>query len=60
VDDVTTTGSSVLQVVEAARVEGAIIETVLTVVDRLEGAAANLAEHGVNLVPLTTADDYGL
>ena len=60
VDDVTTTGSSVLQAVEAARAEGAIVETVLTVVDRLEGAAANLAKRGVNLVPLTTADDYGI
>jgi orotate phosphoribosyltransferase len=60
VDDVTTTGSSVLQAVEAARAEGAIVETVLTVVDRLEGAAANLAKRGVKLVSLTTADDYGL
>ena len=60
VDDVTTTGSSVLQAVEAARAEGAIVETVLTVVDRLEGAAANLAKRGVNLVPLTKADDYAI
>jgi orotate phosphoribosyltransferase len=60
VDDVTTTGSSVLQAVEAARAEGAIVETVLTVVDRLEGAAANLAKRGVHLVPLTTADHYSL
>jgi orotate phosphoribosyltransferase len=60
VDDVTTTGSSVLQAVEVARSEGAIIGTVLTVVDRLEGAATNLAKHGINLVPLTTAAHYGL
>jgi orotate phosphoribosyltransferase len=60
VDDVTTTGASVLQAVEVARAEGAIVETVLTVVDRLEGATANLAERGVKLVPLTTADQYAL
>ena len=60
VDDVTTTGASVLQAVEAARAEGAIVETVITVVDRLEGAVANLARHGVRLIALTTADDYEL
>jgi orotate phosphoribosyltransferase len=60
VDDVTTTGASVLQAVEIARAEGATVDTVLTVVDRLEGATANLAAHRVKLVPLTTADEYGL
>ena len=60
VDDVTTTGSSVLQAVEAARAEGAIVETVLTVVDRLEGAVANLAKHEAKLIALTTAADYDI
>ncbi len=54
----TTTGNSVLRAVEAAREAGAKVETVVTIVDRLEGAAANLASHDLRLVALTTARDY--
>ncbi|MCD6042247.1 MAG: pyrE [Burkholderiales bacterium] len=60
VDDVTTTGHSVLQAVEAARAAGAVIGTVVTVVDRLEGAETNLAARGLGLVALTTARDYDI
>lgn len=60
VEDVTTTGASVLKAVEAAREAGADVRTVVTIVDRLEGAAANLAAHGLNLIALTTAADYGI
>ena len=58
VDDVTTTGGSVLAAVEAAREAGASVRTVVTVVDRLEGAAVNLAKDGLKLIALTTAVDY--
>jgi orotate phosphoribosyltransferase len=60
VDDVTTTGGSVLRAVEAAREAGAEVETVVTIVDRLEGAEANLARHDLRLIPLTTARDYDI
>jgi orotate phosphoribosyltransferase len=60
VDDVTTTGGSVLRAVEAAREAGAKVETVVTIVDRLEGAAANLASHGLRLIALTNSEDYGI
>jgi hypothetical protein len=30
------------------------------VVDRLEGAEANLARQDLRLIPLTTARDYGI
>ena len=60
VDDVTTSGNSVLQAVDAARAAGAVIRTVVTVVDRLEGAGAALAAHGLELIPLTTVRDYGV
>jgi orotate phosphoribosyltransferase len=60
VEDVTTTGSSVLRAVEAAREAGAEVRTVVTVVDRLEGAEANLAKHDLRLIPLTTARDYDM
>jgi orotate phosphoribosyltransferase len=60
VDDVTTAGTSVLQAVEAARAAGAVVHTVVTVVDRLEGAKATLAARGLELVALTTVRDYDI
>lgn len=58
VEDVTTTGGSVLKAVEAARAEGARVDTVVTVVDRLEGAEAGLARHDLRLISLLTATDF--
>src|SRR5882672_1658417 len=43
VEDVTTTGGSSMQAVQALREEGANIVLVLTIVDRLEGAAETFA-----------------
>lgn len=60
IDDVTTTGGSVLKAVEAARESGCTADTVITVVDRLEGAEENLARHGVELIALATARDFGI
>ncbi len=60
IDDVTTTGGSVLNSVQAARDAGAKVDIVITVVDRLEGAEENLAEQGVKLIPLLTADAFTL
>lgn len=60
VDDVTTAGTSVLQAVGAARAAGAVVRTVVTVVDRLEGAEANLAPRGLELIALTTVRDYDI
>jgi orotate phosphoribosyltransferase len=60
VEDVTTTGTSALSAVAAAREAGLEVRTVVTIVDRLEGAEENLARHGLGLVALTTARDYGI
>jgi orotate phosphoribosyltransferase len=49
VDDVSTTGSSILDAVEALRVEGAVVEDALVIIDRGEGAGRLLGEHGVRL-----------
>lgn len=57
-DDVTTSGGSVLKAVEAAEACGAQIVAVVTIVDRLEGAAENLAREGHSLIALFTADDF--
>lgn len=57
-DDVTTTGGSVLQAVEAVRARGCTVDKIITIVDREAGAAENLAKHGLTLVPIFTRDDF--
>jgi orotate phosphoribosyltransferase len=56
-EDIATTGNSALDAAEALRDAGAVVERVLVVVDREEGAADLLAEHGVELDALLTAGD---
>jgi len=58
VEDVATRGNSSLKAVEAARKEGCEVARVITIVDRLEGAADNLKAHGVELTALFTRDDF--
>ncbi len=58
VEDVTTTGGSSIQAVQALRDEGANIVCVLTIVDRLEGAKENFAAEGLELRALFTADEF--
>ena len=57
-EDVTTTGGSVMKAVEAARSQGCKVKKIVTIVDRLEGARANLAKEGLELVALFTRDDF--
>lgn len=57
-EDVTTTGGSAIQAVEAAREAGAEVALVLTIVDRLEGAAESFAKADVPFASLFTADDF--
>jgi orotate phosphoribosyltransferase len=59
-EDVTTTGGSLLQAAEAAREAGAVVAAAITVVDRLEGAEATLSAAGIKLVALLTAKDFPL
>jgi orotate phosphoribosyltransferase len=56
-EDVATTGQSALEAVEALREAGAVVERVVVVVDRQEGARELLAEHDVALEALVTAED---
>jgi len=60
VEDVTTTGGSILQAVEAVREAGGEVAQLVTVVDRLEGARDNLAAAGIALTALFTKEDFGL
>jgi orotate phosphoribosyltransferase len=57
-EDVTTTGGSATKAIEALRAEGAVIDRVVTVVDRLEGAADNFKAAGVAFVAILTAADF--
>lgn len=58
VEDVTTTGASVLKACDVVRDRGCAVSRVITIVDRLEGARENLSEKGLDLVALFTRDDF--
>jgi orotate phosphoribosyltransferase len=57
IEDVTTKGGSVMQAVEAVRARGCKVKRILTVVDRLEGAEANLRKEGLELEAVFTSKD---
>ena len=58
VEDVMTTGGSSVQAINAVREEGANILLVLTIVDRLEGAADTFAGEKLPFRALYTADEF--
>src|SRR5262245_36379579 len=57
-EDVTTTGGSATKAIEALRAEGAVIDRVISVVDRLEGAADNFKAAGIPFTAILTAGDF--
>ena len=57
IEDVTTKGGSVMQAVRAVREQGGRVKKIITVVDRLEGAAENLKREGIDLVAIYTTKD---
>jgi len=56
-EDIATTGQSAADAVEALRDAGAVVDRVLVVVDRQEGASELLAGHDVELEALVTAEE---
>ena len=58
VEDVTTTGGSALKAAEALKTAGAAIVSVITIVDRLDGAAETFANAGLKFEPLLTLADF--
>lgn len=58
VEDVTTTGGSSIKAAEAIRAAGGDIVRVITVVDRLDGAADAFAAAGLPFHPLLTLRDF--
>lgn len=57
IEDVTTTGSSVVKAAEIIRQEGGKVTRVLVVVDREEGASELLKDHELDLVPLVKVSE---
>jgi len=60
IEDVTTTGGSALQAVTAAEAAGCRVVRVITVLDRLEGAAAAFEARGLDFRALVTIRDLGV
>ena len=58
VDDVATTGGSILKAVEGIEGYGAYVRRALAVVDREEGAAENLAAHDIQLAAIFKRSDF--
>jgi orotate phosphoribosyltransferase len=57
VEDIVTSGSALLEAIEAAREAGLVVRTAVCVVDREEGGADALARQAVRLRPLFRAGD---
>jgi orotate phosphoribosyltransferase len=60
VEDVTTTGGSSLLAIDRATEFGLQVERVVTVIDRLAGAAEAFTARGIPLEPLVTIRDLGI
>lgn len=60
VEDVTTTGGSALQAVDAVEALGCRVVGVVSMLDRLEGAGAAFAARGLDFHPLVTIRDLGV
>lgn len=57
-EDVTTTGGSALQAIAAVQAAGATVVKVITIVDRMEGAADAFAAAGVTFEAILTREDF--
>jgi orotate phosphoribosyltransferase len=60
VEDTTTTGGSSLKAIEKAEAAGLKVVGVISIVDRLAGAAEIFAERGYPLRSLLTIRDFGI
>lgn len=58
VEDVTTTGGSLIKAIKAIEENGGIVKRAIVVVDRAEGAIENLKKEGILLEPLISIDNF--
>ncbi|AEH36899.1 orotate phosphoribosyltransferase [Halopiger xanaduensis] len=56
-EDIVTTGTSLVDAIEALREAGATVERALVVVDRQEGGRENVEDAGVEMEALVTAEE---
>lgn len=57
-EDVTTTGNSLIKAIKAVSSNGGLVKRAFVVVDREEGAIENLKKEGIKLEPLVTVKDF--
>ncbi|MGN6817843.1 MAG: orotate phosphoribosyltransferase [Sphingomonas sp.] len=60
IDDVATSGGSILKAAEQIEAAGGIMTDAIVILDREQGADANLKERGITLHALFTATDLGV
>lgn len=58
VEDVTTTGNSLINAIKAVSENGGLVKRAFVVVDRSEGALENLKRNGIDLEPLVSINDF--
>jgi orotate phosphoribosyltransferase len=58
IDDVTTSGGSVMKAVAAVRARKCNVKKVITIVDRLEGAAETFRREGIEFISFFTTRDF--
>jgi len=58
IDDVSTTGKSILQAIEEVRRVGGIVNHAACIVNRAEGGDELLAKHGVELISIFHVDEF--
>lgn len=57
IEDVTTSGGSVVKVINTIRQNKGLVDEVVVIVDRESGAEEKLREHDVNFIPLLSVSD---
>jgi orotate phosphoribosyltransferase len=57
-EDVTTTGGSLIKAVKAVSENGGLVNKAFVIVDRDEGAIDNLKKEGIELEPLVSVNDF--
>jgi orotate phosphoribosyltransferase len=60
VDDVVTTGDSILKAIDAAEAQGAEVVLAISVLDRNAGATEALARRGIEYRPLVRLEELGI
>ena len=58
IDDVATSGGSIVKAADAARAAGAVVDTALVIIDREEGAAEALQRAGIHLKSVLRTSDF--